>query len=122
MQITGVFFTGGNQITLTSLLGGTEFARALHVAAQRGAVIAGTSAGASALSRHMIMTGAKGLSPTKGMASLAAGLGLITNMVIDQHFGARRRIGRLLTAVAHNPFLLGVGIDRTPPSSSAPTR
>ncbi|HEY3999473.1 MAG TPA: cyanophycinase [Candidatus Xenobia bacterium] len=110
-EVTGVFFTGGNQITLTSILGGTQFLRALQDAYVRGATIAGTSAGASAISRHMIMTGAKGVSPTKGMASIAAGLDLLHNMVVDQHFGARRRIGRLLTVVAHNPFLLGVGID-----------
>lgn len=110
-EVTGVFFTGGNQITLTSILGGTQFLRALKDAYIRGATVAGTSAGASAISRHMIMQGAKGLSPTKGMASIAAGLGLLHNLVVDQHFGARRRIGRLLTVVAHNPFLLGVGID-----------
>jgi cyanophycinase len=110
-DVTGVFFTGGNQITLTSILGGTQFLRALQDAYVRGATVAGTSAGASALGRHMIMQGAKGLSPTKGMASIAAGLGLLQNMVVDQHFGSRRRIGRLLTVVAHNPFLLGVGID-----------
>ena len=71
-DISGVFFTGGNQVSITSILGGTEFSRSLKAAYIRGATIAGTSAGASAISRHMIMTGTKGVSPQKGMVSIAA--------------------------------------------------
>jgi len=110
-QLTGAFFTGGNQLVLTSAIGGTPLSQALHDMFFRGGVVGGTSAGASAVSRHMIMAGKTGVSPRKGMVSVAAGLGLLKNVIIDQHFSARRRIGRLLTVVAHNPFLLGVGID-----------
>ena len=110
-QLTGAFFTGGNQLVLTSAIGGTTLSQALVRMYERGGVVAGTSAGASAVSRHMIMAGHTGNTPRKGKVSVAAGLGLLKHVVIDQHFSARRRIGRLLTVVAHNPFLLGVGID-----------
>lgn len=110
-HLTGAFFTGGNQLALTSAIGGTPLSQALYRMYERGGVVGGTSAGASAVSRHMIMSGSKGLSPRKGKVSVAAGLGLLKNVVVDQHFSARRRIGRLLTVVAHNPFLLGIGID-----------
>lgn len=110
-QLTGAFFTGGNQLALTSAIGGTTLSQALYRMYERGGVVGGTSAGASAVSRHMIMSGSTGLSPRKGKVSVAAGLGLLKNVVVDQHFSARRRIGRLLTVVAHNPFLLGIGID-----------
>ena len=110
-QLSGIFFTGGNQLTLTSAIGGTGLSQALHDMYMRGGVVGGTSAGASAVSRHMVMAGKTGVSPRKNMVSIAAGLGLLKNVIVDQHFSARRRIGRLLTVVAHNPFLLGVGID-----------
>ncbi|NDD29095.1 MAG: cyanophycinase [Proteobacteria bacterium] len=110
-QLTGAFFTGGNQLALTSAIGGTTLSQALYRMYERGGVVGGTSAGASAVSRHMIMSGTTGLSPRKGKVMVGAGLGLLKNVVVDQHFSARRRIGRLLTVVAHNPFLLGIGID-----------
>lgn len=110
-QLTGAFFTGGNQLALTSAIGGTTLSQALFDMYVRGGVVGGTSAGASAVCRHMIMAGKSGVSPRRGMVSVAAGLGLLKNVIIDQHFSTRRRIGRLLTVVAHNPFLLGVGID-----------
>jgi cyanophycinase len=110
-ELSGIFFTGGNQLTLTSAIGGTGLSQALHDMYMRGGVVGGTSAGASAVSRHMVMAGKTGVSPRKNMVSIAAGLGLLKNVIVDQHFSARRRIGRLLTVVAHNPFLLGVGID-----------
>jgi len=110
-QLSGAFFTGGNQLALTSAIGGTSLSQALFDMYARGGVVAGTSAGASAVCRHMIMAGKTGTAPRKGMVSIAAGLGLLKNVIIDQHFSARHRIGRLLTVVAHNPFLLGVGID-----------
>lgn len=109
--LTGAFFTGGNQLALTSAIGGTSLSQALYRMYERGGVVGGTSAGASAVSRHMIMSGSTGMSPRKGKVMMGAGLGFLKNVVVDQHFSARNRIGRLMTVVATNPFLLGIGID-----------
>lgn len=108
---TGVFMTGGDQSRLSSILGGSEVAKAMHRAHKRGLLIAGTSAGASAISEHMIVEGGKGLHPRKHMLHLAPGLGLLRRVVLDQHFLQRQRIGRLLSIVAQNPFILGIGVD-----------
>jgi len=108
----GIFFTGGDQKRLLANIGGTPFDAAIHAAyVQRGACIAGTSAGASAMSGHMLAAGRAGLKPEKGTVSLGAGLGLLHGVVIDQHFSERHRLARLLTVVAQNPYLLGIGID-----------
>lgn len=108
----GIFMTGGDQKRLLALIGGTGVDRALHVAfKERNACIGGTSAGASAMSGHMLAKGDAVLQPEKGAVSMAAGLGLVQHVVIDQHFSERQRLGRLLTAVAQNPYLQGVGID-----------
>ncbi|MDR3289297.1 MAG: cyanophycinase [Peptococcaceae bacterium] len=106
----GVFFTGGDQLRITGMIGGTLTGRILHGLYEKGVVIAGTSAGASAMSDTMIVGGAAG-SPKKDTLTMAPGLGLLRSVVIDQHFAQRGRIGRLLAAVAHNPYVLGVGID-----------
>jgi cyanophycinase len=74
-------------------------------------IVAGTSAGASILSAHMVALGASGGTPKLRMAQMVAGFGLISNVIIDQHFRQRDRIGRLLSLVASNPGLLGLGID-----------
>lgn len=108
---TGIFLTGGNQLRLSSAVGGTRLGTALFLAHDRGAVIAGTSAGASALASHMMAFGRPGPTPKNRMAQLSAGLGLLDHIVIDQHFEQRGRIGRLLSVVAHSPSLLGVGLD-----------
>lgn len=108
---TGVFLTGGNQLRLSSAVGGTRLASALFLAHDRGAVIAGTSAGASALASHMMAFGTPGPTPKNRMAQLSAGLGLLDGIVIDQHFEQRGRIGRLLSVIAHSPSLLGLGLD-----------
>jgi cyanophycinase len=108
---TGVFLTGGNQSRLTQVVGGTRLADALANAHDRGVVVAGTSAGASALGAHMVAFGRPGPTPKNRMVHLAAGLGLVPNVVIDQHFEQRGRIGRLLALVAQSPSLLGIGID-----------
>jgi len=108
---SGVFLTGGNQLRLTSILGGSRIADALRDRLNEGAPLAGTSAGASAMSTHMIVTGKTGLRVNRSMVEIAPGLGVITKLIIDQHFSQRERLGRLLTAVAYNPHLLGVGID-----------
>jgi cyanophycinase len=110
-EATGVFLTGGNQMKLSTVLGGTRLGEAIAAAHARGAVVGGTSAGASALSRHMVSFGAEGATPKQRMSQLSAGLGLIDGVVIDQHFSQRNRIGRLLSLVAASPELLGVGID-----------
>lgn len=108
---TGVFMTGGDQSRLSSILGGSEVAKAMHRAHKRGLLIAGTSAGASAISEHMIVEGGQGLHPRKHMLHLAPGLGLLRRVVLDQHFLQRQRIGRILSIVAQNPFILGIGVD-----------
>jgi cyanophycinase len=108
----GIFMTGGDQKRLLANIGGTALDRALHQAYQlRGACIGGTSAGASAMSGHMLAAGQIGLQPEKGGVNLGAGLGLVQGVVIDQHFSERHRLSRLLTVVAQNPYLLGIGID-----------
>lgn len=108
---TGIFLTGGNQLRLSALLGGTQVADAVRRRSSEGAVIAGTSAGASILSSHMVAYGASGNTPKHRMANMVAGFGLVQDVIIDQHFRQRDRIGRLLALVASNPRLLGVGID-----------
>jgi len=106
----GVFFTGGDQLRITGLLGGTLLGHTLQHLYERGVIIAGTSAGASVMSDTMIVGGEAG-TPKKNTLAMAPGLGLLRSIVIDQHFAQRGRIGRLLEAVAHNPYVLGIGID-----------
>ena len=110
-EATGVFLTGGNQLRLASVVGGTDLGAALLRAHERGAVIAGTSAGASAVSTHMMAFGASGASPKHRMAQISAGLGILANVVVDQHFEQRTRLGRLLSVVAQSPSLIGLGLD-----------
>jgi cyanophycinase len=105
---SGIFFTGGNQLRITSLLGGSEVMQILKQAA-RNAVIAGTSAGASALSSTMISWGRADVM-AKGNLQMSPGLGLIRNMVIDSHFVKRGRISRLLHVASQNPGILGIGL------------
>lgn len=108
---TGVFLTGGNQLRLSTTLGGTSVARLLRRLNAAGVPVAGTSAGAAFLSEHMIAFGDEGPTPRAGMVTLAPGLGLSNRVVVDQHFRQRDRLGRLLTALAYNPFAIGVGLD-----------
>jgi len=108
---TGVYLTGGNQSRLASVVAGTRLGDALFLAHDRGAALAGTSAGASAMASHMVAFGRSGSTPKNRMAQLSAGLGILQGVVIDQHFEQRGRIGRLLAIVAGSPSLLGVGLD-----------
>ncbi|HEX5500863.1 MAG TPA: cyanophycinase [Thermomicrobiales bacterium] len=108
---TGIFLTGGNQMRLASIVGGTRVARLVLERNHNGAVVAGTSAGASILSSHMVAFGQSGPTPRMRMAQMVAGFGLVPNVIVDQHFRQRDRIGRLLALVAASPSLLGVGID-----------
>ncbi|MEO5884063.1 MAG: cyanophycinase [Candidatus Limnocylindrales bacterium] len=108
---TGIFLTGGNQLRLSSTIGGTRLADAILEQFRLGAVVAGTSAGASAMSSHMIAFGASGATPKHRMAQIAAGLGVLPGVIVDQHFQQRNRLGRLLSLIAQNPSLLGLGVD-----------
>jgi cyanophycinase len=108
---TGIFMTGGNQLRLSSTIGGTRLADAVLDRFRQGAVVAGTSAGASAMSSHMIAFGASGATPKHRMAQIAAGLGVLPGVIVDQHFQQRNRLGRLLSLIAQNPSLLGLGVD-----------
>ena len=119
-QATGVFFTGGNQLRLSTLIGGTAIAKAVRALNAAGVPVAGTSAGAAFISEHMIAFGDEGSSPIAGSVRLAPGLGLTNRFIIDQHFRQRDRLGRLLTALAYNPFAIGLGLDEDTAAFIAP--
>src|SRR5262245_41994765 len=108
---TGIFLTGGNQLRISTLLGGTPVAKAIRRRNARGVPVGGTSAGAAILSEHVIANGEEGPTPRAGMTTLAPGFGLTNRVIIDQHFRQRDRLGRLLTALAYNPFAVGIGLD-----------
>jgi cyanophycinase len=110
-DVSGVFMTGGNQLKLSAIVCGTPLADEIVAARERGVVIAGTSAGASIQSSHMVAFGGPGSTPKQRMTQVAAGLGLLESSVIDQHFDQRNRYGRLLMIVAQSPQLLGLGVD-----------
>ncbi|MBA2334040.1 MAG: cyanophycinase [Pyrinomonadaceae bacterium] len=110
--VTGVFITGGDQMRLVSLLGGTKFAARLRkMVTDTNLVMAGTSAGAAGMSTSMIVRGDASSHPHKNSVRLSPGLGFLKNIIIDQHFTERGRISRLITAVSYNPYNLGIGID-----------
>jgi len=106
---------------LAAVVGGTRLGRALIEGHRRGLVVAGTSAGASAIASHMVAFGTGGATPKQRMTQMSAGLGLLPGVVIDQHFEQRNRIGRLLALVAQSPGLLGIGIDEDTAALVAPT-
>jgi cyanophycinase len=110
-RATGVFMTGGNQLKLSTVIAGTSFGQAIVDARTRGVTIGGTSAGASIQSSHMVAFGPGGSTPKQRMTQVAAGLGLVEECVIDQHFAQRNRYGRLLMIVSQSPQLLGMGVD-----------
>jgi cyanophycinase len=110
-EADGIFITGGNQLRLSTILGGTEVAKKIRRLNARGVHIAGTSAGAAIMPEHMIAGGDAGAIPSAQGVNLAPGLGLTNALLIDQHFSQRHRLGRLLTAISYNPFMLGIGID-----------
>lgn len=108
----GVFLTGGNQLRISTTIGGTEVADVLRRRhAEDGLHVAGTSAGAAVLCEHMIAFGAEGSTPRADAVTLVPGLGLTHSAIIDQHFRQRDRLGRLLTALAYNPRPIGIGLD-----------
>jgi cyanophycinase len=108
----GVFFTGGDQLRITSQLGDTPVYERIREIHAGGGLIAGTSAGASVVCETMLVSGDGASSPTvAGSVRMAPGLGLLRHVIIDQHFAERGRMGRLVAAVAQNPRILGIGID-----------
>jgi cyanophycinase len=119
-EARGIFFTGGNQLRLTTLLGGTPVAKLIRLRNAQGVTVGGTSAGASILSEHMIAAGDEGSAMVAGSVRLAPGLGLTNRFIIDQHFRQRDRLGRLLTALAYNPFAIGIGLDEDTAAFIAP--
>lgn len=110
VRARGIFFTGGDQLRITAMIGGTPLGTALQHCYEQGIIIAGTSAGASVMSDTMII-GGQGDTPGEDLIQMAPGLGFLKGVIVDQHFAQRGRIGRLLTAVSLNPYFLGIGID-----------
>jgi cyanophycinase len=107
-----LFFTGGDQLRLSSKIGGTAVKDFIFELYENGGTIAGTSAGASVMGPVMLVGASEpGESHKVGNFMMAPGLGLVDDVIIDQHFAQRGRIGRLLRAVAQNPAILGIGID-----------
>jgi cyanophycinase len=119
-RASGIFFTGGNQIRISTMLGGTPVAQAIRARNAQGVTVGGTSAGASILSEHMIAYGVEGASPRANSVRLAPGLGLTNRVVIDQHFRQRDRLGRLVASLAYNPFAVGIGLDEDTAAFIAP--
>src|SRR5215212_1587405 len=108
---TGIFFTGGDQIHITSLMGGTEMQELIRRKYEEGAVLGGTSAGAAMMSNSMIIRGESNCNPRFGGMEIGPGMDFLPDTMIDTHCSQRGRIGRLLTAIAHYPQDIGFGID-----------
>lgn len=111
MKADCIFFVGGDQLRISSILGGTRVHDAILKSLFNGKIIAGTSAGASMMSHVMVVEGKDDEAPRKCTLKMAPGMGLLQGVIIDQHFNQRGRIGRLLAAVAQNPAIIGLGID-----------
>ena len=107
-----VLFTGGDQMRLTSILGGTLFLERLYEKyREENFIYAGSSAGAAAVSNNMVFQGRSEDALRKGEVRITSGLGLLNNVVVDTHFVKRGRIGRLFQAVVANPRILGIGME-----------
>jgi cyanophycinase len=108
----GVFFTGGDQLRITSHIAGTPVFQRIRSMVDEGGVVAGTSAGAAVMSDTMLIGGASDNTPRVGdIASMAPGFGFLNGYIVDIHFSERGRMGRLVGAVAQNPSVMGIGID-----------
>lgn len=107
----GIFFSGGDQLRITSQIGDTGIEAKVRALYERGGVVAGTSAGASVMSETMLVKGTSKETHRIGDLHMSPGMGLMRDVIIDQHFAERGRFGRLIGAVAHNPRVLGLGID-----------
>jgi cyanophycinase len=111
-ECTGVFLTGGDQLRLCGLLADTPLMEIIKERAYSGEIsVAGTSAGAAVMGYHMIAGGSSGESPNRALIDMAMGLGIIPEVLVDQHFHNRNRMARLLSAISHHPEKLGIGID-----------
>lgn len=110
-KATGIFFSGGTQMRIATIMGGTPLEAELQAAYRRGCIVGGTSAGASILSKTMIAYGRGGPTPRERIVQFSAGLGFTDRFVFDQHFRQRDRLGRLIYAVSSHPGIVGVGID-----------
>lgn len=108
---SGVFFTGGDQARITSILKGTEIDAAIHKRYQEGIVVGGTSAGAAMMPDIMIIEGDSETNPRVNVVDMGPGMGFLPGIVVDQHFLQRGRLGRLISALAQQPAVLGFGID-----------
>ncbi|MBE9181352.1 cyanophycinase [Oculatella sp. LEGE 06141] len=109
---TGVFMTGGDQLRLCDLLANTSIMERVRMRAQLGEItLAGTSAGAAVMGHQMIAGGGSGESPNRSLVDLSTGLGIIPEVIVDQHFHNRNRMARLMSAIATCPDKLGIGID-----------
>ncbi|MBD2742799.1 cyanophycinase [Coleofasciculus sp. FACHB-1120] len=110
-KATGVFFTGGDQARITSILKGTEIDKIIHRRYAEGIVVGGTSAGAAMMPDVMIVEGDSETNPRVEVVEMGPGMGFLPGVVIDQHFLQRGRLGRLISALAQQPAVLGFGID-----------
>ncbi len=110
-KATGIFFSGGTQMRIAAIIGGTQMESELLKASQGGCIVGGTSAGASILSATMVAYGKGGASPRERILQMSAGLGFTNKFIFDQHFRQRDRLGRLIYAVASQPGIVGAGID-----------
>ncbi|MCL4132626.1 UNVERIFIED_CONTAM: hypothetical protein GTU68_037130 [Idotea baltica] len=120
---TGVFMTGGNQLRLSTTIGGTPVADLIRERNRNESLhVAGTSAGASFMAEHMIAGGDEGSTPRSDMVTLVPGLGLTHSMIVDQHFRQRDRLGRLLTSISYNPRPIGIGLDEDTAAFIDPNR
>ncbi len=109
---TGVFLTGGDQLRLCAVLADTPAMETIRLRVQRNQLtLAGTSAGAAVMGHHMIAGGGSGESPNRSLVDLATGLGILPEVIVDQHFQNRNRMARLISAIATHPERLGIGID-----------
>jgi cyanophycinase len=109
---TGVFITGGDQLRLCDLIGGSKFMASIEQRIHLGnLVLAGTSAGAAIMGEKMISGGSSGESPNHLLVDLTDGLGIFPELLVDQHFHNRNRMARLMSAIAAHPDKLGIGID-----------
>lgn len=110
-KATGVFFTGGDQSRITSILKDTQLDAAIHKRYSEGIVVGGTSAGAAMMPDVMIVEGDSQTNPRVNVVQMGPGMGFLPGIVIDQHFLQRGRLGRLISALAQQPAVLGFGID-----------
>jgi cyanophycinase len=109
---TGVFMTGGDQLRLCGLLADTPLMNTIRQRAQQGEItLAGTSAGAAVMGHYMIAGGGSGESPNRSLVDITTGLGIIPELLVDQHFHNRNRMARLMSAIAGHADRLGIGID-----------